>query len=80
MADWGTEQTARAEGYAAERAREMRAEQEGARLNAQLVSAQAEQIIREGRSRLAAEDYRLIANSGPGRARGYGSLSWALTS
>lgn len=74
MAGWATEQTARAEGYAAERAREMRAEQEAARLNAQIVSAQAEQIIREGRSRLAAEDYRIIANSGPGRARGHGSL------
>jgi len=80
MAGWAVEQTARAEGYAAERAREINAEQEGARLNAQIVSAQAEQIIREGRSRLAAEDYRLTANSGPGRARGYGSLRRARTS
>ncbi len=74
MAGWATEQVARAEGYAGERGRQARADQEGARLNAQVVSLQAERIVAEGRRRMAEEDYRLTSNYGPGRARGHGSI------
>ncbi len=70
MAGWGTEQVARAEGYAAER----KAEQEGTWQNAQIVSLQTEQTIRASKARLAEIDYQLTANSGPGRCRGHGSL------
>jgi HK97 family phage prohead protease len=77
MAGWGTEQTARAEAYAAERARQARAEQEGARMHAEITAMQTMQnlrTIRENKAQAAEIDYQLTVSSGPGRARGHGSL------
>ncbi len=74
MGGWADGQITRANDYAAERAAETDLQAKAQELHAQIVTLQAEQTIREGKARLAEIDYQLTANSGPGCARGYGSL------